>query len=609
MKSFLSILFISVGLGFFIQSHANPAHQVIYSRDFGLSNSNTPAQNGDAFERICQYASAHKGTVIEIEKGIYRIKRETSHQIYFKDCTDITVNGNGAEFIFSETETKQSGQFFLLENVKNFKLRNLKIDWDWDSSPLSVIGQIEDINKEGIFYKLLHGGIKTLPQIHMGREWDIETNSRSLNGFALYTGYALEAQKIDNEHLYIKMKNPERLKRSDIGKYTHIRFYHNYFAGGVYVTGSENVSIEDITIYSIPETAFSCYATTNFKISGCSVVPRLGLNRFYTSHSAGEIHNSFGKIVYENNKIFYSYDDGLHISSGYIPPYMERYDNNPKKVNCQYLQYYFQKDVIRIGDTMEFYDANFKATGFKVKLMNADWRHDVRKHAAPSDCVLTFDRAVPDSLINGHYLFNTVLTEVSYEISNNEFAYNGCHGIHSGLPNGVIKGNRFYRTGYPPVNMTLVLRWGRWVIGPSPSNVKIQNNYIDECDMAKRQPACLFVGAGIDPQNGTFTPVNNTAAVRNVEITGNVIKNSDMPAIGVWSISGVVIKDNVFENVARNPVAALKSKGSVFVEYAENVIIENNTLIQPEDLKEKDLVIDPATTKGIVVKKWFKEIK
>lgn len=576
---------------------------VIDCHDFGLSTQNSPQANGEALDSVCRYVAVHPGTMIEVRKGVYRIRRETGNQIWFKDCRDIILNGNGAEFIFLETESKQGGSFIRIENTENFRLHDLVIDWDWDISPLSVVGRVDSVNNEGIIFKLLHGGIRTLPPIHMGREWDISANCRSLEGFSLYTGYSDGAEMIDEEHIFVKMKNPSALRESDVGKYCNIRFYHNYFAGGVYVTGSRNVTLERVTIYSCPETAFSCYATTGLTIAECTVAPRPDSRHFYSSHSAGELHNSFGKIVYRNNRIVYSYDDGLHISSGFVPPYMERKGDDLCQINCQYLQYYFLKDVIRMGDTMEFYDANFCPTGFTARVEKAEWIHGVRNHPAPSDCLLTFDRIIPDSLLESHYLFNLALTDVSYLIEDNEFAYNGCHGIHAGLPNGLIQGNRFYRTAYPPLNMTLVLRWGRWVIGPGPSNITIRNNVFDECDIVRRQPACLFVGAGVDPQNGNFTPVPYTA-VNNVKITGNTIRNSDMPALGVWSVKNVLIRGNRFENISRNPVTALQDKGAVFVLYAQDVTLRNNTLIQPQELKHKSLVIDHETTTGVSVKKW-----
>jgi len=602
MNKYLLILVCTICLHIISINIYAQNRDTIYSKDFNLSENNTPEKNGEALEKICKYIVTHPDTDIEISKGIYRIKREISNQIWFKDCKNITFNGNGSEFIFMETEKKLSGNFFRLENVENFKLKNLIIDWDWDLAPLSVIAQIEKVDEGGIFFKL-HKGIKTLPKIHMGREWDIETNARSLKGFALYSGYATDARKIDNEHIFVRMKKPETLKTTHIGKYTHIRFHHNYFAGAVYITGSTNVILESISIYSCPETAISCYATTGLVVSGCSIMPRPDSGQFYSAHSAGEIHNCFGEIMYKNNRIFYSYDDGLHISSGFLPPYLKKDKENVKKITSQYLQHYFLKDVIRTGDTFEFYDSDFKPTNFKTKLIDAKWKFGVRNHSAPNDCDLIFDKEIPDSLIENHYLFNLALTDVSYKIEGNEFAYNGCHGIHGGLPNGTIKDNKFYRTAYPPINMTLVLRWGRWVIGPGPDNIKIQNNYIDECNMAKRQPACLFVGAGIDPQNGNFKPVNYTA-IQNVEISKNTIKNSDMPALGIWSIRNVIIKDNIFENVARDPVVAVKDKGAIFVEQAEDITIDSNTLIQPKAIENQQLWIDKNSTKNININNW-----
>lgn len=580
---------------------AHEKQKTIDGSIFGFSENNSAEENGKALEKLSEYISGKRDLNIIIPKGVYNVRRENKDQAPFKNASNVTVDGNGSEFIFNDTKNKISGYFFRIEKSENFTLKNIVIDWNWEDAPISAIAKIKEIRNNGILYELQYGGIKTNPKIHMGREWDMETASRSLKGFPLIGSYIEKVDKIDDKHLFLTMKYPERLKQSDVGKYTHIRFENNYFVGAIITEDSKFVSLQNITIHTSPETAIACYSTHNFTVESCNIIPRPGSDKFYTAHSAGEIHNSYGEIIYRNNNIFYSYDDGLHISSGFIPPYLLKDSVNSKKITAQFLQHYFLKDVIKVGDEMEFHKPNFAPTGFKAKLLAMKWKFNVRKTSAPHDCELIFDREIPDSIIKDHYIFNTALNNVKYQIQNNTFKHNGCHGIYAGLPNGIIENNKFYRTAYPPLVLTLVLRWGRWVIGPLPSNTVIKNNFMDECNMARRQPANLFVGAGIDPQNGTFTPVDYRVC-KNIEIIGNTIKNSDMPALGVWSAENVQIKNNYFENVARNPVESVKNKGAVFIEQSSDVTIQNNTIKQPETLKDKGLFIDPKTTKNISVK-------
>lgn len=596
-------LFLSIFLFFQFPATAQEKQKLVDGSIFGLSEKKTAEENGKAFENLSNYVTNKKDITILLPKGIYHILRESRNQAEFKNATNIVIDGNGAEFIFHDTNTKLSGYFFRIENSKNFTLKNLIIDWDWEGAPISAIAKIKEIKNNGILYELQYGGVKKLPLIHMGREWDIETASRSLKGFALTGSYIEKTDKIDNNHLFLTMKYPERLKQSDVGKYTHIRFMNNYFAGGIITEASNSVTLQNITIHTTPETAIACYSTRNFSVENCNIKPRENSNKFYTSHSAGELHNSYGKIIYKNNNVFYSYDDGLHISSGFIPPYLEKDVHNTKKITAKFLQYYFLKDVINIGDEMEFHKPNFAPTGFTAKLLGKKWIMNVRQTSAPHDCELIFDKEIPDNLIKDHYIFNKNLNNIEYVISNNTFKYNGCHGIYAGLPNGVIENNKFYRTGYPPIILTLVLRWGRWVIGPLPSNALIKDNYMDECNTASRQPANLFVGSGIDPQNGNFSPVNYHVS-KKINIIGNTIKNSDMPALGIWSAEGVRIENNYFENVARNPVPAFRGKGAVFIEESGDVLIQNNKIKQPSKIINEGLYIDKATTKNIVIKDW-----
>ena len=571
---------------------------VVNASTFGLNPANTNTVNGTAVAAMATYSNSHPNTKIVVNQGIYKIKRNAAQTILFNAANNVEIDGGGSTFIFSETDTSYSGSFFELDNCQNMTIRNLIIDWDWDLAPICAVGVISQVTSTGVIYQISNNiTINGTPTVLSGKEWDNTLKIRSSAGFTL--SYVDSTKWLDNKHVYVGISNAYRLSQAKAGLYTMLSFDNKFSANALSFVYSNSSILDNVSIYSAPENSFYFSGCKGYTITNCNVIPKPGSDRYRTVLSGGEFHNSEGNIIYENNTISYTHDDGTHISDGFIPPYMTNDATNPKVVIADYLQQYATIYTLTVGDTLELRNADFSTTGIFAKLLATKWEYLFPTSSLGGNrCTLTFDRDI-STIPTGAYLFNRRYGRETFRIANNTFTNNFCDGIVCCIPNGTIDGNCISRTGYSGLRVYLTLRWGKWVMGTGPSNVTISNNTIYECNNGNNQlqPACFYVGAGLDPNAANYTSSANRNALTNVTVTGNTVFGSDSPGFALTSVTGATVVNNTFINVGRAPVnTALTANGNIFVENATNVTLTNNKIIQPSGTSRKGLIIATSTT-------------
>jgi len=592
---FLTFLFSSFSVHF---ANAASVVTVVNASTFGLNTVNTDLANGVAVASMASYANSHPYTKIVVNTGIYKIKRNASQTILFNAANNIEIDGSGSTFIFSETDTSYSGSFFEMDYCQNMTIRNLIIDWDWDLAPICAVGKITQVTSTGIVYDISNNiTINGTPTVTGGKEWDNILKIRSSTGFTL--AYIDSVKWLNSKQVYVGISNAYRLSQAKTGLYSMLEFDNNFSASAFNLVYSNSTTFDNITIYSAPENSFYFSGCKGYSITNCSVIPKPGSDRYRSVLSGGEFHNSEGSINYQNNTISYTHDDGMHISDGFIPPYMSNDPTNTKVVIADYLQQYATIYTLTVGDTLEVRNADFSPTGVYAKLLSTKWEYLYPTSSIGGNrCTLTFDRDIP-TLPTGAYLFNRRYGRETFQITNNTFTNNFCDGIVCCIPNGLIDGNCISRTGYSGLRVYLTLRWGKWVMGTGPSNVIISNNTLYECNNGtyQLQPACFYVGAGLDPNGANYTSSAYRSALTNITVSENTVFGSDSPGFALTSVTGATVANNTFINVGRAPVnTALSANGAIYVENATNVTLSNNKIIQPSGTNRKGLVIASSTT-------------
>jgi parallel beta-helix repeat protein len=589
-------------------AYAASAVTVVNASTFGLNATNTDLVNGVAVASMATYAASHPNTKIVINTGIYKIKRNAAQIIDFNYCNSIEIDGQGSTFVLSETDKKYNGSFIQLDHCQNMTIRNLIFDWDWDIMPLNAIGKITAITKTGqtgATYEIVNNINTTARPKNTvsSRAWSNTLKCRSsVGGFALAADTAIW---IDSKHVFIGIGSTTSLNAAKVGLYTMLAFETNFTGSAIVADYCTSLNIDNVSVYSIPGPSFSISGSKDYSVTNCSIIPKPGTDRYTSTTSGGEYHNSAGTVLIENNKMIYTTDDGIHISDNYIPPHMKNDPVNPRVVVADTLQFYTTSYVLNVGDTLDFRYQDFSPTGVTAVLVATKWDMNYflnnSSNLGDHRCTLTFDRDIPP-IPKGAFLFNRRYGRAKVRIANNVFAYNFCHGLCYCVPNGVIENNCISRTAYSGIRSYLTFRSKKWVMGTGPSNVIIRNNTLYECNNGVDQvaPASLYVGAGIDGGGYNFTVSTNRTALTNVTVSGNTVFGSDSQGLYVTSITGATVENNTLIDVGRNPLpTTVLAKGALTVESANNVTLTNNKIIQPSGTSRKGLVIDAATTSGV----------
>ena len=121
---------------FYIARPDETSLTVINASQFGLSAD--AEDNTQAMRNAFDYCRQHPNTKLVIDKGIYHFSPE--EDIYLNRLKNTLVDANNAEFIFS------TSHYFKIYACDNVEIRNMIVDWDWDTLRLGSLVKIENEN-------------------------------------------------------------------------------------------------------------------------------------------------------------------------------------------------------------------------------------------------------------------------------------------------------------------------------------------------------------------------------------------------------------------------------------------------------------------------------
>ncbi len=351
-------------------------------------------------------------------------------------------------------------------------------------------------------------------------------------------------------------------------------------------------------VYGVYYAAFNGTENQYYEIVNSKVMPKPGTGRAMASHSAFEIHASRGFFRLENNEIYLNHDDGLHFSDAFLGGGLVREDSHT--VVADRLQHYAAKHLIVKGDTLVLRRRDFSPTGWSSTIADFEWEMMFYKVSPNNRCRIRFRDPLPDVLPADGLLFNPRYGVGQYVIRGNVFRNGLTHGLYVCQPNGLIEGNRIYRTAYPAIMLHQLIRWKRWFMGTNPGNVIIRGNSIEGCNTALREPADLFIGGGVDDHSG-YMPTSYPVT-RGVLVEGNTITDSSWTPLGAWSCRDVVIRNNTIRNP--NQVTSkdrYRGKGRLFVTHAQDVVVTGNTCVATKQTHESGIHVDATSTTNVLV--------
>lgn len=614
---------------------------VRFAADYGLSVNNTPAENTLALQRAIDSCKADGVSELRLAPGTYRMgrfedsrgdritgSRTISHytsrlfQIKMIGMKDFTLNGQGAELIFTELDEvpagqRQQGAYLFIKDCERVLVTNLTLDWEWSKAPLASRGQVIAVNEaEGSVDYRMNGAFPHKPVVDIMREYNRELEVRDPDVFSFPMGAVEKHEWIADDVLRFTFKSHHKkvAKNASRGDWGIFKLRTRYAPIGISADNNRYLTLDGVRIYAAAENAIWARLNKYFQVLNCKIMPRPGEDRAGWSSNGGmEIHNMYGYFRLENSEITHVLDDVLHFSDFFVARNIERLSDRTLKVGVQ--MYYQTGDYFRDGSRLLFYSENYEPTGLAVEVESAKW---LLNDSAPGrhSVIVTTKEALPEQIDPDSLLFSDDFGIGHFVVRNNRISNSGGHGLLINMPNGLVEGNVLENMSYPSIFVGSWVRWSLWPMGYPVQNVIVRNNTVRGSNTVLRPPADIFVGGGYVEGNALRSVSYPVAS--NVIVEGNIVENTPAQALTVRSAKNVILRNNRISNAQtrlkrgganvwtitrfkRDEGGLRQQSGAVYISDAQDIFLVNNELSATEGDASAQLVIDTESTRDIVV--------
>lgn len=520
--------------------------------------------NYEAMKKALSYCRKNEIHHLILPKGTYHFKADTSSSIDLSDMHNFTLDGQGSEFIF---ETVAS--YITLTNSHRILIKNLSLDWNWETAPLASIGVINNIAKDGSYIDCIFpeydcveenmefsivgpfdpvrylpgcpGGIEFRPykNTHILKSEDPESDQKMLALVReLDNIFEKKQEKISSNILRFYTVSPEFTKNNfHLGDAFRFRHYE-YDIKAVMITDSTNITLDRITLYSAPGSGF----VGNGDIEGihfksCRVTLKPGtLRSITTATDCLHVRNSKGHFIIEDCDFGFAGDDCINI-----------HDNSSMGITVldshTLLAQRVSKDAVLFeeGYEVELRNPDFTPVGFSSRLTLVEYQEENRT------CKLSFEAPLPLNLSKDTILWNRRFDSSCYLIRNCRFTNNRARGILLQSSDGIVENNVFENIQGAAIQIETGCE-SRWSEGHGVENLIIRNNVIRHCDLNAWQMAVIYMGVYL-PDGRCDYPV-----FKNIHINSNTIIDCPRLAMFLSSCRQVYVKDNIVINSNQIPL-------------------------------------------------------
>ncbi len=580
--------------------------KVVDLKDYGLSESNSPADNETAFANAIAKVKSSGAWKLNIPKGTYAVALTGKEAISLSNLKNVLVEGNGSTLIFSvRTTLNNTPAYITMNNSKTVAIQNLSLDWDRSIYPIYGIGKVSAVNTTAGTVDFTFSDITIADNAIFGggRSWDPATDNRSeTKGFQFPGGSSgiSSMTKLASNKLRLTYKNPTNVSSAKVGEYGQFWFRPEELVNGFRMQTNSHITFDNVHLYTVPYQAIFSNDSEYFQIINSSVEPAPGTKERFSSYGGVEVHSVDGYFRMENCHLEGINDDNLHLSNHFFGGGVS---GNPKidnyTVALDHLTHWMHYTEVYVGATFGMRDANFKDLGWTSKVKSFTWENYFTSDGnAPWRCTVTFEDPLPTNYKDTNQFWNMDKNTGNYIVRNNTFAGGLAHAMYLGLANGTVENNRVENFAYPGLILNCLIRWDRWAIGTPINNVIIRDNTLKDCNKALRDPAAMFVGGGIDEQPSDYNPVSGRI-VSNVLVENNVVESTPWAAFGTFSSKNIVIRNNSFINASTTAKKSGKPGGNVFITNADNVVCTGNTVYHGAVSYETGINVDSATTTSV----------
>ena len=535
--------------------------------------------NRQAFMKAIAACQGGHAAKLVIPNGVYRIT--VKEPILFEDLEDVVVEGRGAELIFSKLALPAWPAAVEINRCRRCVIRDLKIDWDWDTAPLAYVGRILARADDGTF-DMEFPDVKEIPQNIAWRSfWPLNEKTRGFTRDGEWHFTPRNLQKIKPNVLRGTPPWPIPAKAGDLFLIRQFEYERHAF----HMMDDSDLSLQGLEVYSMPGMGWVTRRNLHhWEMVDCKITPRPGARRPITCTADGlNTEDSLGYFRMIRCDFSWNGDDCINIKdlTNLGITVLDRKSLTVANVN-------FDRHPYAAGDRIELRRADHSPMGFSSKLAAVSL-DKVKKQAT-----LTFADDLPANLSPETILVNRRYDTCNILFRDCVFHDNRNRGILLNARGGTIENCRFERIQGEPILIESSAT-PRWSEGTGMTNLVIRGNTFDRCN-----PKGTFEATMI--RVGTDMPGGDSAypCTRGVLIEDNRFIDFPGASLRLVSCQGVIVRNNTFENPLALP-EPLAFRGVVRAWQASELQVLGNTWLQSPHVRLPAVQIDPETTKAVTV--------
>ena len=547
----------------------------------------------------------HEKSVLHFEKGRYDFYITIGHTreyfesnttndapknlaILIEKCKNLTLEGNGAEFVFHGPI-----QPITIDNSENVKVQNVNIDWD---IPLTAQARVLaaspknidfEIDTKQFPYEVADGRLQ-----FVGEDWKAEPSG--------YMEYVAEKHLIAPQTGDAGCIRGDRSKRSfeelkpgvvrmkgdftrtpAVGNYLIIRHSKRDHAG-IFVQESQNIKLENVNVYYCAGLGVLAQFTRNLDYQNVRFMPNAAKNCYLSGHDDGfQVSNCAGQVNIDHCEFGGLMDDPINVH-GTSVKIIDKL--NERKLKCRFMHEQSTGMIWgHMNDTIGFLENESMATVSKGVLAKFEKLNR-------DEFTVEFKEAIPSAIESGDALENLSWSP-SVSITNCKFNSCRARGLLVSTPGKVvIDKNEFQSSG------SAILIAGDangWYESGAVNDVTITNNIFWDACMTSMYQFCEGIISiypivpKVDPQKPYHL---------NITIEQNTFHAFDYSVLYALSVDGIrFTKNRIVRSHEFEPFHARKH--CLTFEACKNAEVSGNFF--EGDVLSKDIKIENMDAKEI----------
>lgn len=539
---------------FYIARPDESSLTVVNASQFGLSED--AVDNTQAMRDAFHYCRLNPNSKLVIDKGVYHFSPE--EDIYLNQMKNVLVDANDSEFIFS------TPKYFKVYACDNVEIRNLIVDWDWDTLRLGSIVKIENENDAEntleIEFTEIHEVDEDIPLMSFMQYDPVDLVAGVHGSFKIYSPCVdaeciKKVEKVEGRPNVLKITHSGAL---DYFRNDEVYLLRHYVYGGQVfntVEESSNITYNNISIYGACGMGYVfAYGANHYQIINSYIGLRPGAeDKYRISTTADGIHvsNSAGYFRVDNCDLSFSGDDIVNVHDNMF--YIESIDESRKII-----QGTCPNKIVETGHKLKFKDLNFNNIEYEATV------ESITRNGY--EATITLSEPLPSNIATDMVAYNENRDSGNYVLTNNYVHETKGRGFLLNSDNGLCDGNTFYRTCGQTLQVQTNIPTDRVIEGTGADHIQICNNNFIECNFGGRGDV-ITIESLLNGQNAENTPLSE------ITIRDNQFTSCFQEVINADNANGLTIENNIIRDC----------ENYIIGEHCKNVTTDSNTFLPKGD--------------------------